>query len=43
MIGAVEAEFEIELDLDDLDAESPTKIGPFCRHVECSAHAQAEE
>jgi acyl carrier protein len=34
MVGAVEAEFGIELDLEDLDAEDLTKIGPFCRHVE---------
>jgi acyl carrier protein len=43
MIGAVEAEFEIELDLEHLDAESLTKIGPFCRHVEGSPHAQVKD
>jgi acyl carrier protein len=34
MVGAVETEFEIELDLGDLDAEDLTKVGPFCRFVE---------
>jgi acyl carrier protein len=34
MIGAVEAEFQIELDLEHLDAESLTKIGPFSNYVE---------
>jgi len=43
MIGAVEAEFEIELDPEHLDAELLTKIGPFCRHVEGSPHAQVKE
>jgi ribosomal protein S18 acetylase RimI-like enzyme len=39
----VEAELEIELDLEHLDAESLTKISPFCRSVEGSAHAQVKE
>ncbi len=43
MSGAVEAEFEIELDLEHLDAESLTKISPFCRPVEGSARAQVKE
>jgi hypothetical protein len=43
MIGAMEAEFDIELDLEHLDAEPLTKIGPFCRHVEGSPHAQVKE
>jgi acyl carrier protein len=34
MVGAVESEFGIELDLENLDAEDLTKIGPFCRYVE---------
>ena len=37
MIGAVEAKFEIELDLEQLDADLLTKVGPFCRYVEGSA------
>jgi acyl carrier protein len=41
--GAVEAELEIELDLEHLDAESLTKISPFCRHVEGSAHALVKD
>jgi len=34
MVGAVEAEFGIELDLENLDAEDLTKIGHFCRYVQ---------
>lgn len=43
MSGAVRPEFEIELDLEHLDAESLTKISPFCRSVKGSAHAQVKE
>ena len=34
MVGAVESQFGIELDLENLDAEDLTKVGPFCRFVE---------
>ena len=33
MIGAIEAEFQIELDLGALDAEQITVLGPLCRYV----------
>jgi len=34
MVGAVESQFCIELDLENLDAEDLTKVGHFCRFVE---------
>ena len=34
MVGAVEIEFGMELDLEGLDAEDLTKIGSFCGFVE---------
>jgi acyl carrier protein len=43
MIGAVEAKFEIELDLENLDAELLTKIGPVCPYVEASAARSGNE
>jgi acyl carrier protein len=43
MIGAVEAKFEIELDLERLDADLLTKIGPFCRYVEEGAARSGNE
>jgi acyl carrier protein len=33
MIGAIEKEFEIELDLEALDAEQITVLGPLSRYV----------
>jgi acyl carrier protein len=42
MITAVETAFSIELDLENLDAESLTKVGPFCRYVEHFAQAQSK-
>ena len=43
MSGAVEAKFEIELDLEHLDAESLTKISPFYRPMEGSVHDPVNE
>ena len=33
MIGAIETEFQIELNLAALDAEQITVLGPLCRYV----------
>ncbi|HEV2393446.1 MAG TPA: acyl carrier protein [Verrucomicrobiae bacterium] len=33
MIGDVEREFSIQLDMEHIDAEEFTIIGPFCRYV----------
>jgi len=43
MTSAVESAFEIQLDLENLDAESLTKVGPFCRYVERFAQAQFKQ
>jgi acyl carrier protein len=43
MVGAVEAEFQIELDLEHLDAELLTRIGPFCRYIESCAARSGQE
>jgi len=40
MIGAVETAFGIELDFENLDAESLTKVGPFCRYVAVQTESQ---
>jgi acyl carrier protein len=40
MIGAVETAFGIELDFENLDVESLTKVGPFCRYVAAQANGQ---
>lgn len=42
LIVAVEQEFSVELDLENLDADDLTVIGPFCRYVEAQATAAAE-
>ena len=33
MITAVEEHFALEIDLEDLDAEDLTIVGPFCRFI----------
>jgi len=38
MIGAIEAEFQIQLDLALLDAEDITRIGPLARYIAESAN-----
>ena len=37
MISTLEEEFHIELDLDTLDAEEMTIVGPLCRFVASNA------
>ena len=39
MIGAIETEFQIQLDLALLDAEEITKIGPLTRYVAASVQS----
>lgn len=34
LVSSVEEHFRIQLDLENLEAEDLTKIGPFCRFVE---------
>jgi acyl carrier protein len=34
MITAIEANFGLEIDFEDLDAEDLTRIGPLCRYIE---------
>src|SRR5215470_3398922 len=40
MIAAVEAAFGVEIDFENLDVESLTKIGPFCRYVAVQTEGQ---
>ena len=40
MISAIEAEFQIQLDLTLLDAEDITRIGPLARYVAQSANGR---
>lgn len=34
LIAAVEQQFDIQIDFQDLDAEDLTIIGPFCRYIQ---------
>lgn len=43
LIAAIEDNFGIELDLETLDAELITVVGPLCRHVEKSCVAAAAQ
>jgi acyl carrier protein len=43
MIGAIEKEFEIELDLEALDAEQITVLGPLSRYVAANAKRLSTE
>ncbi len=36
-VGAVEERFDLELDLDELDEEDMTIVGPLCRFVEAQS------
>ena len=36
-VGAVEEHFDMELDLDELDEEDMTILGPLCRFVEAQS------
>ena len=41
LIESIEAAFGVEIDLENLDAEQLTIIGPFCRHVELVARPRS--
>jgi len=40
MIGALEEEFNLEIDFEGLDANEMTIIGPFCRYVEKNGNSR---
>jgi acyl carrier protein len=41
LLGAIESHFGAEVDLEDLDPEEMTKIGPFSQYI--VAHARAAD